>query len=291
MFAKFTWYRKKKEATFQGRIMKGIPNDLRGKAWLYIIHPDSAGFDEGAKASKDSRKSRYARWLKKAPQTLSPPPFAVPGLAPLPEDSTPDDLSNIIVALLAVEPNKLEYSPNIGYVPSLLLGYLPVWKAFTAFLYLMTSSKHRGTNYFRDPSLSKLAKVWDQVLLKKGSAVHRKLLALGVEHKEYLTTWCQTAFLKADFQPELKLRIFDRFVKFGSPALFSFGLVIVNLISKSILDTTGKEECVRLLLDPSGTPPFQTVPPVVKKLDSFWIRKADYKKYCERAGVAFREVP
>jgi hypothetical protein len=181
MFGKFNEFRKKKESTFQGRILKGIPNSCRGKAWLYILHPDSAGFDESGKGGKDSRKSRYLRWLKKSPQTLSPAPFAIPLLSPLPEDSTPEDLSNIIVALLSVEPNKLEYSPNLGYIASLLLAYLPVWKAFTAFLYLMTSSKHRASNYFRDASLSKFVKVWDQVLLKKASAVHKKLTALGVE--------------------------------------------------------------------------------------------------------------
>jgi hypothetical protein len=193
--------------------------------------------------------------------------------------------------MLCAERTKIEYSLDLGYIASLLLRYLPAWKAFTALLYIMESSKRRASNYFHDTSLAKLAEVWDQVLSKKASTVHEKLGALKVEHKEYLTPWLQTAFLKTTFAVKLKLRVFDRFVNFGTPALFSFGLVIVHQVNQGILNTKHPHDCVRLLQDPSNSSSFQSVPPVLKKLNSLWIQKKDYQDYCHKAGVTHCEVP
>jgi hypothetical protein len=104
---------------------------------------------------------------------------------------------------------------------------VPSWKAFTAFLYLVTASRYRLENYFHDAKLDSLASVWDLMLLKRVPAVHQKMLEVEIQHKECLTQWLQSAFLIVGFPPELRLRIFDRFVRFATPAFFSFGIVVL----------------------------------------------------------------
>jgi hypothetical protein len=290
MFHKFTNFRHKKAATFQGRIMKWIPNSVRGKAWLYIVHPDSVQWDDAARASKDSRRSRFMRWMQKG-ELPNPPPAAIPGLAPVKEDTTGDDLANIVRALLGSDPSKMPYSPNVGYIASLFLGYLPAWRAFTAVLYLFTSSKHRVSNYFHVAQVGEIAKVWERALLKHAAAIQRKFNGLEVQHVDYLTDWLQTAFLKIEFAPELRLRIFDRFIKFGTPALLSFGIVIVHALNEKLQTAADREAVLALLKNPSGAEFFSNLDTVIKKLDSVWVRKKDYQAWCRACSMSDKEFP
>jgi hypothetical protein len=284
MFSKFEYFRSQKKKTLNRRILKGIPNSLRGKAWLYILHPDSVKYDSQSANFKDPRKKRFIRWSKQPLRVLSPPPQWIPGLPPL-----QTDLSNLIIALLAADSTKLEYTPNFGYIASLFLAYLPNWSAFTAFLYLMTASKHRICNYFHENKLANLAAVWDLLLQKKDAKIHQKLLKVEVEHQDYLRDWLQTAFLKIPLRPELRLRVFDRFVRFGTPALFAFGIVVVGLVAEEI-KVKGKGEIIRLLEDPTKSGRFRNVDDVIRKFEKVVVGKKEYKVLCSKCGFCAKDL-
>jgi hypothetical protein len=289
MLAEYPTFRESKRATLEGRIFKGIPEKVRGKAWLFIGHPASVPFELGKAAKPDRREKHYEHW-KASAVPLPQAPAGIPGLGPLAGNSA-DDLATLVGALLAVDRTKIPYSPNLGYIASLLLAYLPAWQAGTLYVELFTSSKRRASNYFHEGQVAQLAAVWGLALQKKVPKVHERLLKLGVDHKAYLAEWLQTAFLAIDFVPELSLRIFDRYVKYGTRTLISFGVTIAYVLQDKVVAAGTAPDALRLLRDPSKDPRFRYVPDIVKKLDQLTFFKKEYLAIVSKAGYSPRGLP
>jgi hypothetical protein len=247
--------------------------------------------DEEKKGEEDTRLQRYKKWLEKKKGELNPPPPRIPGLQPFQEESTPDDLSNLILVYLAVEEGRVTYNPNMGYLASIFLGYLTPWRAFTAFLHFFASGQHLAVNYFVADKLETLYKMWNTVFQKRFPALQKKLVSMGVEPQSYVKDWLQTAFLSIDFPPELRLRVFDRVVKFKTAALLSFGLTVVHGVSMGLVNAGDGTAALKLLKDPSNSQFFQNVPQVIKKLNALWINKSAFEGLLTAVGVTRQDIP
>jgi hypothetical protein len=104
----------------------------------------------------------------------------------------------------------------------------------------------------------------------------------------YTPAWFLTGFQTMQFPPPFRLRLFDRQIAFGSRALLSFGLAIVN-VGKPYLTSKGAEVCIPLLQNPMGLPEFQDWRAMMKRFDDNFLSKSEYSSLFKAAKV--KEFP
>jgi hypothetical protein len=104
-----------------------------------------------------------------------------------------------------------------------------------------------------------------------------RLERLRINTVDYMTEWLQTAFLKIEFPKEIHLRVFDRFVAYGTRTLFSLGLVILVFVEDKlkVADTRGALDMLR---NPVPEPGFRNVKDLLTCLDSFNVSKRHLMK-------------
>jgi hypothetical protein len=83
---------------------------------------------------------------------------------------------------------------------------------------------------------------------------------------------------------EFKLKIFDRYVAFGSRALLSLALAIISLDKKELVQSP-KEIMLPLLQDPMKGPRLRDWKVIMEKWDKLFLSKSDYLKAIKKAGV------
>jgi hypothetical protein len=286
MFRNWETFRKTKtKAVLDLRVMKGIPDAVRGHAWLYTVHGESVEIDmKKSGNSPDKRQKRYNHYLKKGEREI-PDPLAIRRLDPRDRDT--DGLVKLLRAYLNAD-TEVTYSPLMGYVASILLGYMPTHLAYYTYLVLMTSTKHKAHNYFKDSEVQEITRVWDVLLQQHLPNIGQKFLQLSVDHKDYFPHWLQTAFLDVPCLPAIRLRIFDRFVKFGTRALFSFGLVVVTLATPSLNPLSRKEEMVSVLMNPAGEGRLADFQAVMKMYDDLFLNKKKFTALLSSAKCNLR---
>lgn len=268
-----TFRKTKKKVILDVRVMKGIPDAVRGRAWLYIVHGESVEIDrKKPDIAKDRRNRRYTHYLKKAEREV-PEPLRITGLEPKDHDN--DALFKLLRSYLNAD-TEVIYSPLMGYMASILLGYMPTHLAYFTFLTLMTNTKHKVHNYFKEAEVQEITRVWDVLLQQRLPTIGPKFLELSVEHKDYFPGWLQTAFLDVPCPPAIRLRVFDRLVKFGTRALFSFGLVVVSLAAPKLNDMRRKEDVVAVLTNPAGDGRLASGPEVIKLYDKLFLNKKKF---------------
>jgi hypothetical protein len=118
--------------------------------------------------------------------------------------------------------------------------------------------------------------VWDVLLQQQFPDIGPKFLQLAVDHKEYFPHWLQTAFLDVPCPPAIRLRVFDRFIKFGTRALFSFGLVVVRTSIHFLEGCTRKEDVVTVLLNPAGDQRLSNWQSVIKMYDQLFLTQKKF---------------
>jgi hypothetical protein len=250
MFRNWKTFRKTKtKVVLDLRVKKGIPDAVRGPAWLYIINSESLELDRKRNQRvPDKRKRLYDHYLQKSEREV-PDPFRIPGLRQ--KENDPEALVKLLRAYLNADP-QVSYSPLMGYVASIFLGYMPIHAAFISYFCLMTSKKHKAHNYFKDPEVQEITRVWDILLKQQFPKIAPRFRQLSVDHTKYFPHWLQTAFLDVPCPPPIRLRVFDRFIRFGTRALFSFGLVVVRTSAQFLKRCTRKEDVVTMLSNPAS---------------------------------------
>jgi hypothetical protein len=177
--------------------------------------------------------------------------------------------------------SRVPFSPGEGVFAGILVAYMDDVRAFDAFLHLMAGPKRMALHYFDTAIVHDLCEVWDQLLLAKRPQVHSQFRLMGVRHEGYLTVWLRTAFLKADISPGCRLKLFDRFVAYGTRALFSFGLTLVDLAKK----IQSPDELVEVLANPSQLVEDGKWDRVLVRSNRDWVTKTEYKEMFKRADV------
>jgi hypothetical protein len=112
--------------------------------------------------------------------------------------------------------------------------------------------------------LKEVARVWEVILAVRFPAVAANLANLGDDPMTYVAQWFLTGFQALQFPPVFKLRLFDRFVAFGTRALLSLGIAIVDA-ARDTLETAAMHSVTKCLQDPGNIPKFKNWRNIIKR--------------------------
>jgi hypothetical protein len=274
----FRKFRKANPEVFERRVMKGIPDSCRSRAWQLILDP---------KAEKHpKRKSVNSFFSIGVPPCdgviLRDIPRTMPHVEMFSQENVKDSLYRILRAYSNADP-ELGYFQGLAFSAALLLSYMNEPRAFWAFYHLMNDPGHAVRQMFirEFEGLRKMNKVWMHVLGLRYPKIAANLKSCGIDEMIYTPSWFLTAFLNVSFPPVFRLRIMDRYITFGSRAILSLGLAIVSMM-KEELTAPKMEVIIPLLQNPSTK--LKNWRAIIVKWDKLFIAPKDYAKYFAKVG-------
>jgi hypothetical protein len=278
----------KKREKLESRILKGIPDAVRSRAWRYIIDrrwsraSDRTPIAELIARREDSDTIHQIRLdvSRTMPQV---PIFATPEVQ--------DALRQLLHAYSNVD-QELGYTQSMAFIAATLLLYMDLEAAFWCFRSLMIAKQYRFRDFYTDgfPKLYELKKIWDYLLETRHMDFVRFLDRNSVVFENYAMSWFLCAFMDVDFIPVLRMRIFDRYAGFGTRALLTFGLVLVGRL-KRFLMSGQTEEIVQALRRCGSIPEMKDWRAVIKDWDKVWMSEKDYKKLFAHTKVTYIPTP
>ena len=283
MLSKWAIYTGKKRPKLEERIKKGIPDAFRPKVWALIICPelnDMGDFkftdldkyiNEGPAKSWTVIEADLKRTLPQCPMFYS--------------ERVLNDLRRVLCAY-SNRDKELGYTQGMSMIAAMLLLYIEPAIAYECFQTLMLGPRYQRREFFLPtfPRLIKLTKVWEVVFKEKYPKVFNNLKQNNLEPLIYTPSWFLTCYTNVGFEPVVMLRIFDRFLAFGSRALLSFALVIISRLKKKLL-TNQMDKLIISIQRPFEQEEFKDWRYLMKKYDKLWIEEKDYERYFKEAGV------
>ena len=283
MLANWVVYTGKKRAKLDERIMKGIPDAFRSKVWPLLICPELNDMDsykftdldfyisKGAAKSWTVIEADLKRTLPQCPMFYS--------------ERVLNDLRRVLCAYSNKDP-ELGYTQGMSMIAAMLLLYIEPSIAYECFQTLMLGKRYQRREFYLPtfPRLIQLTKVWNVVLQEKYPKVSENLKKNNLDPLIYTPSWFLTCYTNVGFEPVVMLRIFDRFLAFGSRALLSFALVIVSRLKKKLL-TNQMDKLIISIQRPFEQEEFKDWRYLMKKYDKLWISEKDYERYFKEADV------
>jgi hypothetical protein len=278
----FANFRKANPEVFEERVMKGIPDSCRSRAWQLILDP-------GAEA-RPSRKSIAAYFDEGVPSCDSVIKKDIPRTMPHVEMFATEDVRDSLYRILRAYSNadtELGYFQGMAFSAALLLSYMNEERTFWAFYHLMNDDNHLVRQlYLNDfEGLKKVNKVWSCMLQRKFPRVHSNLLLLAIDEMVYTPSWFLTAFLNLDFPVAFRLRTMDRYITFGTRAVLSLALALVSLNRDELMESQ-MSLVIPILQNPVMGPKTSNWRDVIEKWDKYFVSVKDYKTYCAKVGEA-----
>jgi hypothetical protein len=197
-----------------------------------------------------------------------------------------DSLRQVLHAYANVD-SECGYCQGMGYIAAMFLTYMTEEPAFWCFHAMMKNPpcQLRRLYVSNFENLGLLNRVWDVLLESRYPRIARHFQRLQILPTLYTTLWFLTAFMGVDFQPEIRLRIFDRFIAFGFRAVLSFGLVIISRHKRN-LATEPLGICLPILHKPDQSDRMkQNWRYVCSKFDKLWVSEKEYTAFFEKANV------
>jgi hypothetical protein len=277
----FKTFRKTHRAVFERRVMKGIPDSMRSRAWLLIL--------DKAWETHPKRPSVNHFFKTGVPPCDAVIHADIPRTMPHVEMFSLLSVRESLYRVLRAYSNadaELGYYQGMAFPAAMLLSYMPEPHAFWAFYHLMNGQGHTLRTYYVHDfvNLKQLNKVWDLMIQVRYKAIHKNLHTLDIDPMVYTPSWFLTGFLNIGFPPVFRLRAFDRVVAFGTRALLSLGLAVVSLLKKE-LATPDMEVIIPLLQNPYRGKRLQDWHNIVEKWDKLFLTKAELAKFFKKAGV------
>ncbi|OHT03768.1 TBC domain containing protein [Tritrichomonas foetus] len=271
----------KNRKILEERVLKGIPDCLRSLGWKLILDPKSI--------NNPKRPSVQSFFDKGEPPCDYVIRVDIPRTMPRVPMFTEADVRTSLYTILRAYSNadpELGYFQGMGFPAAILRTYMEETEAFWCFHNLMRGKKHMVRNYYDHEfeNLRKICTVWDFILEKKFPLVHKQLKSLGVDHMIYTPSWFLCAFMNINFPPVLKLRIFDRFAMFGTRALLSLGMAIIDIHKKEIAKG-GMDVCVPILQNPPDSPKMKDWRKILKYYDRNFLNRHEYKKFFRKLNI------
>ena len=99
----------------------------------------------------------------------------------------------------------------------------------------------------------------------------------------FTTNWFLTAYQSFNWAPEFQLRIFERFLFFGTRVLLSFALLIIEL-NQEELATASLEKILQILQHIDESKKMVDWHRILNKLDKRMIPKQKYIELVKNAG-------
>jgi hypothetical protein len=261
-------------------VMQGIPDGLRSRVWQLILDPK---FDEDRK-----KRTPLAELAAKGegPGSNTIEIDLRRTLTKLVIFSDPTKLESLRLMLLAYS----NIDPECGYVQgmsctaALLLSYLDEERAFWCFFRLMSGKRFHYRHLFinKFAGLMALNRVWEELITSKFPKVAANLIELSLLPALYTSSWFLTGFLNMKFHPELKMRIFERFIVFGCRSFLSFGITIVAM-NKDQLEKGKLSECATILQQPEKLTTMADWRVIRDNFDRLFLSVKQYQKALAKA--------
>lgn len=280
MINRWGYFSTRKTKTLNRRVMKGIPDSIRARVWKLVIDPDFQIATErpaiqllvnrGRKTCCDAIDLDISRTL----------PHVVVFNGQL-----HDSLQRILHAYSNVD-EEVGYTQGMAFIAGLLLLYMDETGAYWCFEKLMTAPRYNLRQMFLSgfPRLNEMNKVWDVMLNDRFPEIFKKFQEYGICAVLYTTPWWLSCFINVPIPAALLLRLFDRYIFFGTRALFSFGLAIVGSEQASLLKVD-VEDAVILLQKPEQSTLVKDWVLLLNNFDKHWINPKQFSWYQEKAGV------
>jgi hypothetical protein len=261
------------------RVLKGIPNSLRGLAWKLVLSGDASPDRPSIDAFIDAGIPPTFRVID-ADVTRT-----LPGLVLLEAVPARGALRRVLHAYANFDP-EVGYIQGMAVIAGMFLAYLDETQAFWCFAAVMRDRGIRNLYRGGFVGLGDLNRAWDALVQVKYPKIAAHFATLGLTAIQYTTVWWLTGFMGLELPSALRLRLFDRFVMFGCQALFSFGLVVLST-AKTLLETGELMDCVELLQRPGTSPGLTNWRVALRRYDKKWIGDKEYRHCLSQGNVDF----
>jgi hypothetical protein len=266
----------------QERIRKGIPDCLRGRAWQMILDPS------------------YERDLEMRPTVtgligLARKPCChtievdlertLPKVAMFRNKDVLGSLRNILHAYSNLDA-EVGYVQGMAFTAGMFLCYMDEVSAFWCFTKIMAGPWSQSRKLFIENfrGLKHLTRVWEVLLTDKFKKIADNFKANAVVPELYTTQWFLPAFMNLNFHPEIRMRVFDRYISFGCKALLSFGLAILATKQED-LEKKKAGDIFPILQKPESCEEMKQWRTLLQKYEKYWLSDKEYEKAFKRADV------
>lgn len=270
------------------RTIKGIPNDVRAKAWYLLLN--------GSDGNKNNRKTVQEYFDQGIPSVEHTIRVDIPRTMPNVPEFLKTETRQKLYRILRAYSNASGgggYFQGMGFHAAVYLLYMKdEEKAFWCLYNLMMGDKHKVKDLFENEfsGLKVMNSVWEILLEKKFKHVYQKLKDLMVDPMIYTPSWFLCAFLDLDFPPVLRLRIIDRLIVFGSRQILSLALAVIDLNQETLSARNAQMDTVLpLLQNPTTAKTMKDWREIVKRWDKHYLSKKDYSALFKKAGL--KEIP
>jgi len=277
MISKWDTFMKSKRDVVARRVKKGIPDTFRSRAWGLILKINEVTDDFGANADK-SPLDCYGVINKDLSRSF-------PQVGYFSNNVFIDKLRHVLYAYAQVD-SDLGYTQGMNFIAGMLLMYMDEELAFKS-LYQIMKNRYVNHRDYLAPPFNRLGianRVFMYLIERKYRKIFQNLNKRSIQCEMFTSAWFMTAFQNLSWCPELQLRIFDRFVFYGTRALHSFGLVIFSR-HKDILLNGDIEVVLPVLQKPDESERMKDWKYVIKKWDEHWLSKSEYERALRAVGA------
>jgi hypothetical protein len=261
------------------RVQKGIPDRVRGAAWQRILDGRPSG-------DRPPLDSLIAIAVPPSARVIDADvPRTLHGNVILEAPPARESLRRILHAYANLDP-ELGYVQGMAFLAAMFLTYMDEARGFWCFATLMRERQHRRLFIHGFAGLAALNRAWDVLVEMKYPRIAQHLRGIHINTFAYTTPWWLTAFMGLEFNSDLRLRLFDRFVMFGYRALFSFGLAVLAS-AKAVLTSGEMGDCLEILQRPGTYHRFTDWRAAIVQYDKEWIGKTEYRNCLKKADVDF----
>jgi hypothetical protein len=271
-------------SSIQKRVLKGIPDTMRSRAWWHLLDP----VDEAEISRRPSIAQLIARGRARCCDTIEVDlRRTFPRMVDFSKAATVDSLRDVLHAYSNYDP-ELGYIQGMAFIAGMFLCYLEERRAFWCFQKLMNGPIFRYGMVYRDgfKGLSQLFEVWGWILAQIYPKIAKHFNDCRIEAHHYAAGWFLTGFMNSDFPTNVRLNIFDRILAFGFRAVLSFGLVIFSR-NKKFLARAHFTECVSLLQKAELCDSCQDWRYLLRKYDKLWISQDLYRSAFAELNIPY----
>lgn len=258
------WNKKRKTARVRSLVFRGIPANVRGRAWqcaignplnvseeLFLVLKDRAvkgredylkGRDTLALADGDvGGHGGYAESLMESERSAHKAisldlPRTFPELSFFHAEGSHYEhaLRDILEAFLYLKP-EVGYSQGMSFVAAVLLLYMDPYEAFACFANMLLY-KSCFLHFFRIkmPEVRCYLMVHERLLAEEMPALHLHFKRYDIEPDLYMINWVMSLYCRA-LPLDLVTRIWDLYVVDGDVAIFRAALGILRMFMSKLL--------------------------------------------------------
>lgn len=274
-------FMKKNRNKVAERVKKGIPDQMRSRAWALLCQAEKMKKQYPMPMSELLKRPRHQGYTTIDKDLVR----TFPQIGFFSKSGFIESLRRILYCYCQTDP-VLGYTQGMSFIAGMFLSYMDEETAFYSFLNVMLGKRLNQRGYFLAgfPRLDKANLMLGCLMEKKCPKVLKKMDSLGIMMSMFTPGWFLTVFQSYTWLPEFQLRIFERYLFYGTRGLLNFGIVII-LYHQKILEKADMEEFLKILQHPDSSEKMLNWHSVLQDWDKNWLNKAEYEKLLTRCGV------